>query len=133
MGVYGHKVDHLSRITVRDKTNYDGCIHELWHPKPEASLSNENNEFVSNAEIETAYNLLQKVSGYSQERTEYHYLYSIEKNEHGTVIGYSFDRMSDRQTLGHKKDRVHLTPCVDLMPDEVTTAPEDWDLSEHLA
>lgn len=133
MGVYGHKIDHLSQITVRDKTNYDGCINQLWHPKLEASLSNENNEFVSNAEIETAYNLLQKVSGYSQERVEDHYLYSIEKNEHGTVIGYSFDRMSDRQTLGHKKDRVHLSPAVDVSVEGLLTAIEDWDLSEHLA
>lgn len=133
MGVYGHKINHLESVTVRDKTNYDGTIGQLWHPIGKANLSNENNEFVSFEEIETAYSLLQEMTDYDVERVEDHYLYLIDKNAHGTIIGYSFDRMSDRQTLGHKKDRVHISPSADISIDGLLTPVDKWEIKEYFA
>ena len=110
MSVYGHKNNLIEEITVRDKTNYDGTIGEVWQPGADNKILNSgDHEIVSNEEGEAAYNLLLEWTDYSVKRGDNHYLYNITKNDEGEVIGYHFSRMSDRQTLGHKKDRVYLT------------------------
>jgi hypothetical protein len=124
MSVYGHKSNLIEEITVRDKTDYDGTVGMVWQPKADEKILNSvDHEIVSNQEVEEAYNALLENTNYSEERAYNHYLYYITKNDAGEVIGYSFNRMSDRQTLGHKKDMVWLKQNED----------GKWEFDEHLA
>tara|TARA_Y100000356_G_C11026446_1_gene166201 strand:+ start:47 stop:421 length:375 start_codon:yes stop_codon:yes gene_type:complete len=124
MSVYGHKNNLIEEITVRDKTDYDGTVGMVWQPKADEKILNSvDHEIVSNEEVEVAYNLLLENTDYSEKRVDNHYLYNITKNDEGEVIGYHFNRMSDRQTLGHKKDRVYL----------IKNKDDKWKFDELLA
>ena len=124
MSVYGHKNNLIEEITVRDKTDYDGTVGMVWQPKADEKILNSvDHEIVSNEEVEAAYNLLLENTDYSEKRVDNHYLYNITKNDEGEVIGYHCNRMSDRQTLGHKKDRVYL----------IKNKDDEWKFDELLA
>ncbi len=123
MSVYGCKSNLIEEITVRDKTDYDRTIGEVWQPAADNKILNSvDHEIVSNEEVEAAYNLLLENTPYSEKRVDNHYLYRISKNDEGEVIGYRFNRMSDRQTLGHKKDTVYLDKNKD----------GKWEVDEYL-
>ena len=109
MGVYRDKTDLIQNIVVRDKTNYDSCLHYVWIPDSgNSTLNSIDHEIVSNLEIENAYNVLSSVSNYNQERVDNHSLNEIRKDDTGKITAYAFSRQSDRPTLGHKKDQVWL-------------------------
>ena len=71
MSVYGHKNNLIEEITVRDKTNYDGTIGEVWQPAADNKILNSvDHEIVSNEEVEAAYNLLLEWTDYSVKRVD---------------------------------------------------------------